>query len=137
MRLPYDLSNILYQVLKGSELDTALTGTVYKQVRPNGSKLEDLVINPLAIDARQFQRGRAIANLYVPNLDVTLQGQPQQVPDMARLKELGDIAVTVLQEYHSQEYSYWLHEPKDMHDEATGDYFLQLTIDFRFNQTSL
>lgn len=59
--------SILYRLLNGSALAAAVSGGIYTaEDRPADSKLEDITIGVPANRPRQFQRGTAYVNIYVP-----------------------------------------------------------------------
>lgn len=65
-----DIQDDFYRMLKGSALDTAVSGTVYKNgYRPRDSRLEDITVTFTTATARQVQEGVVTVNIYVPDID--------------------------------------------------------------------
>lgn len=96
MRTTLDIVDILYHVLSGSGLASAISGGVYKH-RPVNSGKEDVVINSLPVSGSQLQEGVANVNIHVPNLALNIGGiQDRTQPNHDRLKTLTSLAVTTL-----------------------------------------
>ena len=129
IKTSFDPVQILYDRLSSSELVDELSGKLYKMVRPNGSKLEDIVINGLPISADQFQEASTNVNLYVPDIQVSTN---QFVPDTARLAYLASIAVNFLYEYYGDGYRYNFRFQGDVEEAETEQHYINLRIDFEF-----
>ncbi|QDK80832.1 hypothetical protein EXU85_20355 [Spirosoma sp. KCTC 42546] len=131
-KTPLDILTILYKLLFASSLKTAITGSVYKQKRPTGSVLEDVVVNSLPVSGDQLQRGAGNVNIYVPDLLETVAGTELRIVDTARLKVLAELAVPLLTEFNCQQYRFWL-GPTDVFEEPdTGQTYLNFRIEFQF-----
>lgn len=78
---------ILETLLKGG-IKSVINGSVYKDRRISGSKLEDAVINDVNMDDRYLQDGVFNVNIYVPFLSVKIGETTQYQPDHARLKAI-------------------------------------------------
>lgn len=67
MKTESEIKDDIYAHIKGSELATAITGTVYKRVRDKGSNKEDIAITILGKIPMSQQQDVAInVNIYVP-----------------------------------------------------------------------
>jgi hypothetical protein len=96
--------DIVWKRLYDSPLRTTITGGIYKQKRPQNSKLEDVVVNSLPIVNLQLQESIMNVNIYVPNLVITVNGtQDSSQPDHQRLKELTEIASGILIDVWSED----------------------------------
>lgn len=79
-----------------------LTGSIRLGVRKQGSGLEDIVINCLALTTDDVQEGVFNVNIHVPNLAGQTAGNPMQVdntqPNLARMEQIAQACVQVLNE---------------------------------------
>lgn len=92
-----DIKDGLYTWIKGSELATMVSGSVYKDARPLNSEKEDIVISVLARDAgKQIQLATANINIYVPDVR---RGR-EAIEDTVRLRAVSEKAAEVLEYYH-------------------------------------
>ncbi|RYF48653.1 MAG: hypothetical protein EOO39_46655 [Cytophagaceae bacterium] len=126
----YQVKAILYRLLTlpDNDLRKAITGKVYKNKRPVGSKGEDVVINGLPLSGTQFQLSAAIVNIYVPDKD---QGT-ELVQDDARLAELTQLAMTYLTEGAGSGYGFFFANQQDFDEPETGSHYSSIRITFRF-----
>ncbi len=63
-----DIEQDIYDMLKGSGLEAAISGSIYKSgMRPFNSSSQDVVITFLSGLSNQIQRGIVNVNVYVPN----------------------------------------------------------------------
>lgn len=131
-KTPLDVLTILYKLLFASGLKTALTGAVYKQKRPTGSVLEDVVVNSLPVNGAQLQRGAGNVNIYVPDLLETIASVELKIADTARLKQLAELAVPLLTEFNSQQYRFYLASTNVFEEPDTGQTYLNFRIEFQF-----
>lgn len=131
MKTTHDVEGLLYAVLYGSQIMQVISGGIYRKERPSNSSLEDIVINALPITGTQVQRATANVNLHIPDKEFRIGGQTTKRPDTARSKELTDLAVSVLEAY-SQQQSYFVDRQQEIQDPATGRYYVNIRIEFRF-----
>ncbi|MHA8064929.1 hypothetical protein [Aquirufa aurantiipilula] len=108
MKTLFDLQTILFQKIKGSSLENAITGGIYKGKRPQNSTLEDIVINAITIDSETLQTGAANVNIYVRDQEVNVDGTIQQLPDSARLSVLADLAIPLLESVYGPNYNFYI-----------------------------
>lgn len=127
MKTTFDQDTILYQMLIASDLKRAITGDVYKMVRPNGSKAEDVVINTILTDTSQVQRGASNVNIYVPSIQV----EGDTLPDTARMGELAALAMALLQDVYKPLYHLWVSNQTTI-DESGPSWYVNLRIEFQF-----
>lgn len=99
MRTPQQMIDIVFDQIKGTSLQTSISGKVSKNTRPMGSQLEDVVINSLAANNTQLQVGYLNVNIHVPNLQVSVSGGiDQSTPNHNRINELTQIANGLLKD---------------------------------------
>ena len=68
MKSEIEVKDIMYGILKGSDLEDAATGAIYKDQRPLNSDQEDIVISVLASSTSQVQTFTLNVNVYVKDI---------------------------------------------------------------------
>lgn len=136
MRTTFDQEDILYSILATSAVKAALSGGIYKQIRPDDSKLEDVVINSLPIDQGSVQRSTANVNVYVPDIQIKINGKNQYQPNTTRLKTLTALIVPALQErYSSEKWNFWISNQTTFREPEINQHYLNLRIEFKFHNS--
>ena len=64
-----DIKDIVYSVVKASELASTVNGVVSKTIRPTGSCKEDIVISVLDNSGKQMQQFILNVNIYVSDIE--------------------------------------------------------------------
>ncbi len=64
-----DIKDIVYSVVKASELASTVNGVVSKTIRPTGSGKEDIVISVLDNSGKQMQQFILNVNIYVSDIE--------------------------------------------------------------------
>lgn len=127
-------NTILYKCLLNSPLKQAVSGSLYKLVRPNGSKAEDIVINSIDLTGETVLRGASNVNIYVP----TITSGKASLPDTERMEVLTIKALETLKEGFGPDYNFWCDtqrviEEKDANDKVS--YYVNLRIEFKFHNS--
>lgn len=87
MKTDNALKTDIYKAIKGTDLEKAVSGTLSKRGRPNGSRSEDIVISILANEGcGEIQRAYVNVNIYVS--DKRNSKTKAWEPDDVRLDEL-------------------------------------------------
>ena len=95
----------LFRLIKASPLATMVTGQVYRKgMRPENSKLEDIVVKFLAGFDGQIQSGIVVLSIYVPN--ITQLGCTRKVENTARVEELENAVLDFVKNCADTEYLY-------------------------------
>lgn len=131
MKTTLNAIDIVFQLLRNSPLNSAISGKVYRLKRPLGSTLEDVVINSLPISGEMTQRGTVNVNVYVPDLVVTFEGQTQPQPDYARLNALTTIAVAALADHYHDTYNLWIGAQTVLAETEISQHYVNLRIEFQ------
>lgn len=93
-----DIKDELYAWIKASALASAISGSVYKDLRPLNSEKEDITIAVLARDAgSQIQEATVNVNIYVPDI----RRGKEAIEDTKRLRALCTEAATLFEYYHT------------------------------------
>lgn len=92
-----DIKDRIYQHLKGSALEQAVSGVLSKTIRPKDSDKEDVVISILANNCAQLQELYVNVNIYVKDEVVTRDGSQQYEMNVPRCRELCRLAYDALE----------------------------------------
>jgi len=87
----------LYNFIKGSALEQAVSGVLCKTIRPKDSEKEDIVISVISNMSAQIQEVYANVNIYVKDLTITNDGHSQNEMDIPRCRVLCDLAFDLLE----------------------------------------
>lgn len=101
--------DIVFGYLKGSVLDEAITGEVMKHRRVANSTKEDVIINSLALNNTQLQKGILNVNIHVPNLSIPTEQtgvRDNGYPNSVRLNQLTDLAIPLLKDEWGTDYDF-------------------------------
>lgn len=79
-----EIKDLMYKLIKASDIPKRVTGKVYKVPRPVNSQLEDVVISIVARSASEIQSFSVNVNLYVPDI----KREDDYIEDTIRLREL-------------------------------------------------
>lgn len=99
MKQTFDTDAVLYKTLKADTGITgaSLTGDIWVRQRPEGSKLEDIVVNTIALTQDSFpQIGTSNINVHVPDLAVTVNGAQTKVSNDKRLKAISALVLSAI-----------------------------------------
>jgi hypothetical protein len=132
MRTTIDAINLLYTRIAASDLKLALTGDVYKEDAPINMNVEkeNVVINGLGINNEQLQKGTFNVNIFVPDLDITVEGISQKARNDERFKELTDIAIEVVDEYWMSDCYFTVQQHNLLFDETLKQWFSNIRVEF-------
>ncbi|WP_138481539.1 hypothetical protein [Dyadobacter bucti] len=128
MRTTSDVESILFEHIKGSDLDLACNGGVWMGERAAGSELEDIVINSLTITVGGIQRAVANVNIYVK--DVSVPGSSNHnIKDSGRIKVLSDLAIELLKEFSTDDHDFWVAGQGVFQEPDIGQHYINFRID--------
>jgi hypothetical protein len=127
-----EIIDVLYELIKVSDLKTAVNGGLYKNnYRPLNSRTEDIVINCLPTSGTQLQTASANVNIYVPDIKFRAAGNDQCQSDFTRLKTLASLAIALLEEVSMPGYHIKI-VSQDMFKEAEIEqHFINIRIEFK------
>jgi len=111
---------------QGVKALSALSGAIYKQNRPKDSKLEDIVVRTLTMNADQVQEGIINVNIHVPNQNLV---NDDTQPNLVRFDIITSIVVSTLSDYSG--YDYWFDIDSPGVPERDGiNWFVNVRIKF-------
>lgn len=124
----------LFRIVKASQLAAMVSGEVYRKgMRPEGSRLEDIVVKHIAGLEGQIQSGVLVLTIYVP--DITKEGSTELVEDTARVEEIEQAAHDFVESDPGTEYLYELDAtPTSLAVEGISQHAVSVRIHYqRFN----
>lgn len=105
MKTVIDGTNRIYTQLKNGGIKAIINGEIYKDQRPSGSLLEDIVINSLPMDNGFLQDGVFNVNCYVPFKSITIGGVKQYVRNNSRLDVISSEVYSLLSNIYGEDYN--------------------------------
>lgn len=120
MKTDIDIKDDIYLFIKGSVLESSVTGKLTKRNRPKGSYLEDIVISVLANQNGQIQEAFVNVNVYVHDVDV--DGQFEE--DTIRLRELCKVCESVLNLGRCSDFRFVLDSQRVMKVNGKNEHFI-------------
>lgn len=125
------LVDLVFLRLKGSSLESAISGKLYKHKRPVNSVLEDIVVNSLPTNNLQLQSAVLNVNIFVPNLKLKINNvQDNTQPDHLRLETLCNLAVDRLKDYWQDDFNFDVQQQMLFEDEQSGSHYINIRLDF-------
>lgn len=95
----------ILSLLLTANIQSSISGKIYKDKRPTGSDKEDIVINSLTMTNDYMQNGVFNVNIYVPMISITSNGITQYQKNNARMKVLADLVYPVLNDAWGNDYN--------------------------------
>lgn len=92
MKSDIEIKDAIYNVIKGSALEKAVTGKLSKTQRPASSDKEDIIVSILDNGSGQIQEAFVNMNIYIP--DNIRDGQAEE--NTIRLRELCKMSYELL-----------------------------------------
>ncbi len=88
-----DIKDIVYSIVKSSDLAQAVSGVVSKTIRPTSSEKEDIIISVLDNEGCQMQQFILNVNIYVSDL----VKEKDYIEDSARIRLLCSKAIQLFE----------------------------------------
>lgn len=127
MKSDIEIKDDVYRVIKGSDLEKAITGKLSKTKRPAGSDKEDIVISMLDNGKGQIQEAFVNVNIYVP--DDLRSGQAEE--NSARLRQLCKLAAELLEVQRGEDYRFTLDKQRVMEVNGKNEHFINNKLLFK------
>lgn len=129
MKTVIDLVDSIYELLNVSAVNNVITGEVYLDSRPDNSVLEDVVINSLPVTGEQLQRAVVNVNIHVPNLSLTINGQPDtSQPNRKRIKVISDIVIPLIKDAIINDTLTGIQNITMINDKELKEHFLNIRV---------
>ena len=129
MKTDIEIKDDIYNYLKGSSLESAVTGGLYKRVRPTNSTSEDIVISVLANQNGQIQEAFINVNIYVA--DNWVEGQYEE--DTIRCRTLCRIASELLEVGRGDGFRFSLDSQRVLKVEGRNEHFINNKLFYKQN----
>lgn len=99
MKIGIDLVDSTYDLLNVPAVQVIMSGDIFPDGRPDNHRKECITINSLPVTGEQLQRAVVNVNIHVPNLQLTINGQPDtSQPNRKRLKVISDIVIPLIKD---------------------------------------
>ncbi len=127
MQTIYNAKDILVNHLM--PIRASISGDIYRDRRPAGSILEDIVVNTLPLTAYGYhQKGVLNVNVYVPFKTVNINGLIQHMPDNVRMKELAEIVLRQLNDQFGKNYNFYVEHIQDFEEQSEKASYINYRI---------
>ena len=120
MKSDIEIKDDIYQIIKGSALEKAVTGKLKKTRRPANSNKEDIVISILENGSGQVQEAFVNVNSYVS--DDVRDGQAEE--NSSRLRQLCKLATELLEVQRGEDYRFTLDKQRVMEVNGKNEHFI-------------
>jgi hypothetical protein len=120
MKSDIEIKDDIYQIIKGSALEKAVTGKLKKTRRPANSNKEDIVISILENGSGQVQEAFVNVNIYVS--DDVRDGQAEE--NSSRLRQLCKLATELLEVQRGEDYRFTLDKQRVMEVNGKSEHFI-------------
>ena len=120
MKSDIEIKDDIYQIIKGSTLEKAVTGKLKKTRRPANSNKEDIVISILENGSGQVQEAFVNVNIYVS--DDVRDGQAEE--NSSRLRQLCKLATELLEVQRGEVYRFTLDKQRVMEVNGKNEHFI-------------
>lgn len=127
MKSDIDIKDDVYLFIKGSDLENAVSGKLCKTKRPIGSCSEDIVISVITNQNAQIQEAFVNVNIYVS--DLIRDNQSEE--DTIRLRELCNIAKSLLDVGRGNDYRFTLDSQRVLEVDGKNEHFINNKLLYR------
>lgn len=127
MKTDIDIKDIVYNIVKDSELANIVTGIVSKAGRPDGSQSEDIVISVLANQNAQEQTAFINVNIFVQDL----KKDTSFIENTIRLRELCRLSAELFDVINQGDYRITLDTQRVLEQSATNEHFINNKLLYR------
>lgn len=131
MLLSIDTDDILYRLLtRGStSIKNSINGDVYVQgERPDGSALEDVVVNNLFTDEDFPQSGMSNVNIHVPDIIVNIGGVEQYKCNREKIRELLTKVLVILRNANEEGISIAVDNETILQEEDIHQHYANIRV---------
>ena len=127
-----DIEKDVFRIVRDSELKDIIAGTFYRAgMRPKNATTEDVVVKFLTgVDEAQEQSGVVLVNIYVPDIDMSRDGE--LVENITRTDELEGVLNRLVASLENDEYLFAKDgTPHSFPVEGIAQHFINLRLHFR------
>ena len=129
MKSDIEIKDILYAIIKGSTLEGAVNGELYKDSRPTDSGKEDIVISVLEGDNGLYQQMVVNVNIYTQDL----KRGTDNIENSVKIRSFSRLAIDLLDGCITEKYRITVKKQntfkvKDISEHATN---IQLSLTYK------
>ena len=121
MKSDVEIKADVYEVIKGSSLEIAVSGKLSKRGRPQGSDKEDIVVSILDNGNGQLQEAFVNVNIYVPDIQ---DNDGAFIVHDIRAKELCRLAIELLEVCNGGDFRFTLNKQRLLKVEGKNEHFI-------------
>ena len=136
MKQIFNTDAILVGILKNSPVKNAISGGIYVgDGRPEGSQDEDIVVNTIYL-TQDFhpQIGTSNVNIYVPDVEVTINGKRQMISNRVILKAVSEKAMEVLRNAKVPGLLFTIEGQNFLSEPAIKQHFVNIRISWNIQE---
>lgn len=134
-----ETEDVLYKVLNDSaELKANLSGGIYVQgERPDGSELEDIVVNTISLTHGLPQTGTSNVNIHVSDKPQSIKGRKQRKANRERLRELTALVLSALNMANVPGLTFWVETETIIKEPEISQHYNNLRIGWNIQVNNL
>lgn len=99
-----DAATAVFKLVNVASVKNVITGGIYKYRRPQNSNKEDIVINTPSLGSGTRQLGVVNVNIYVPDVQQSIDGKNVFLANTARLETLTNLVKPLIEETDGEAY---------------------------------
>ena len=127
----YHGKNYIFQLLVSQNASSFVSGKVYKDIKPSGSKLEDIVINAVSADNELLQDGVFNVNCYVPFKEINTNNTMQKVVDNKRLEEVYNSIHPLIDEKWNEDFDCVVERHLEFHEQTEEMSYINFRVNLK------
>lgn len=116
-----DAATAVFKLVNVASVKNVITGGIYKYRRPQNSNKEDIVINTPSLGSGTRQLGVVNVNIYVPDVQQSIDGKNVFLVNTARLETLTNLVKPLIEETDGEAYVIMI-ENFELFDESDINY---------------
>lgn len=124
--------SIIWNWVNSSPLKSAITGDVYRNVRPANSEKEDVVINSITATGSEFIIQDAVLNINIHIPRIQAYGNTM-IPNNARFDAISQVVSDHLKEGYHRKLTWWVDYTGVINNELNNESFLNIRIRFKYH----
>ena len=111
----------IYRLIKGSNLESIVSGSLSKRGRPNDSDKEDIVISILENGSGQIQEAFVNVNIYVPDIQ---DSNGAYIINDIRADELSELAIQLFEVHNGGSFRFILDRQRVLKVDGKNEHFI-------------
>lgn len=128
-----EANKILWQEVNTSPLKAAITGGVYKDVRPTDSTVEDVIVNTIVAPGSELLIQRCVGNVNIHVPPLLVNNSKDYIPNQDRLEGLGNITKSHFEGVYRHKYTMFIEGTELIQEPNKDAWFLNIRIRLIFH----